>query len=237
MNQPPPRTADRSLAGIGMTSQRTRARMVERLREQGIVDVRVLEAMAAVPRHLFVEEALAHRAYEDTALPIGFGQTISQPYVVARMIEVLIAGRAQSGATGRELGKVLEVGTGCGYQAAVLAQLAAEVYSMERLRELLERARANLRALRLKNLRLAYGDGASGIEKAAPFDSIIVAAAAPQMPQALLQQLARGGRMILPLREPRADAQRLVLVERSRLGYTETALDPVRFVPLRPGKA
>ena len=237
MNQPPPRTADRSLAGIGMTSQRTRARMVERLREQGIVDVRVLEAMAAVPRHLFVEEALAHRAYEDTALPIGFGQTISQPYVVARMIEVLIAGRPQSGATGRELGKVLEVGTGCGYQAAVLAQLAAEVYSMERLRELLERARANLRALRLKNLRLAYGDGASGIEKAAPFDSIIVAAAAPQMPQALLQQLARGGRMILPLREPRADAQRLVLVERSRLGYTETALDPVRFVPLRPGKA
>jgi protein-L-isoaspartate(D-aspartate) O-methyltransferase len=237
MNQPPPRTADRSLAGIGMTSQRTRARMVERLREQGIVDVRVLEAMAAVPRHLFVEEALAHRAYEDTALPIGFGQTISQPYVVARMIEVLIAGRPQSGATGRELGKVLEVGTGCGYQAAVLAQLAAEVYSMERLRELLERARANLRALRLKNLRLAYGDGASGIEKAAPFDSIIIAAAAPQMPQALLQQLARGGRMILPLREPRADAQRLVLVERSRLGYTETALDPVRFVPLRPGKA
>jgi len=230
MSLPPPtRTAGRSAAGIGMTSQRTRARMVERLREQGIADVRVLEAMAAVPRHLFVEEALAHRAYEDTALPIGFGQTISQPYVVARMIEVLIQGR--------ELGKVLEVGTGCGYQAAVLAQLATEVYSMERLRELLERARANLRELRLKNLRLAYGDGASGIEKAAPFDSIIVAAAAPQMPQALLQQLARGGRMILPLREPRAEAQRLVLVERSRLGYAETALDPVRFVPLRPGKA
>jgi len=212
-----------------MTSQRTRARMVDRLREQGIVDERVLEAMAAVPRHLFVEEALASRAYEDTALPIGFGQTISQPFVVARMIEVLIHDR--------ELGRVLEVGTGCGYQAAVLASLAVEVYSIERIKELLERARANLRDLRLKNLRLAHGDGAAGLEKAAPFDSIILAAAAPRMPQALLPQLARGGRMILPLREPGAEAQRLVLVERSRLGYTETALDPVRFVPLQPGKA
>jgi len=219
----------RNIAGIGMTSQRTRARMVERLREQGIADERVLEAMAAVPRHLFVEEALASRAYEDTALPIGYGQTISQPFVVARMIEVLIQDR--------ELGKVLEVGTGCGYQAAVLASLAVEVYSIERIKELLERARANLRELRLKNLRLAHGDGAAGMEKAAPFDSIILAAAAPRMPQALLPQLARGGRMILPLREPGAEAQRLVLVERSRLGYAETALDPVRFVPLRPGKA
>ena len=219
----------RNIAGIGMTSQRTRARMVERLREQGIADERVLEAMAAVPRHLFVEEALASRAYEDTALPIGYGQTISQPFVVARMIEVLIQDR--------ELGKVLEVGTGCGYQAAVLASLATEVYSMERIKELLERARGNLRELRLKNLRLAHGDGAAGMEKAAPFDSIILAAAAPRMPQALLPQLARDGRMILPLREPGAEAQRLVLVERSRLGYAETALDPVRFVPLRPGKA
>ena len=219
----------RNLAGIGMTSQRTRARMVDRLREQGIMDARVLAAMAGVPRHLFVEEALASRAYEDTALPIGFGQTISQPFVVARMIETLI--------TQRELGKVLEVGTGCGYQAAVLASLAKEVYSIERIRELLDRARANLRELRLKNLRLAHGDGAAGLEKAAPFDSIIVAAAAREMPQALLRQLARGGRMILPLREPGAEAQRLVLVERSRLGYTEATLDPVRFVPLRAGKA
>jgi protein-L-isoaspartate(D-aspartate) O-methyltransferase len=219
----------RNVAGIGMTSQRTRARMVERLREQGIRDAGVLEAMAGVPRHLFVEEALASRAYEDTALPIGFGQTISQPYVVARMIEVL--------RQGRDLGKVLEVGTGCGYQAAVLASLAAEVYSIERIRELLERARANLRELRLKNLRLAHGDGAAGLEKAAPFDSIILAAAAPELPQALLRQLARGGRMILPLRKGAADAQRLILIERSALGYTETALDPVRFVPLRAGKA
>jgi protein-L-isoaspartate(D-aspartate) O-methyltransferase len=219
----------RNLAGIGMTSQRTRERMVERLREQGITNARVLAAMAGVPRHLFVEEALASRAYEDTALPIGFGQTISQPFVVARMIEVLLQDR--------ELGKVLEVGTGCGYQAAVLASLAKEVYSIERIRELLERARANLRELRLKNLRLAHGDGAAGLEKGAPFDSIIVAAAAREMPQALLRQLARGGRMILPLREAEADAQRLVLVERSRLGYTEATLDPVRFVPLRAGKA
>jgi len=226
MNAPRP---GRNLAGIGMTSQRTRARMVERLREQGIADERVLEAMAGVPRHLFVEEALASRAYEDTALPIGFGQTISQPYVVARMIEVLIRDR--------KLGKVLEVGTGCGYQAAVLAGLATEVYSIERIRELHERARANLRDLRLKNLRLAHGDGAAGLEKAAPFDSIILAAAAPEMPLALLHQLARGGRMILPLRERGADAQRLILVERSRLGYAETALDPVRFVPLKAGKA
>ena len=221
--------APRHVAGIGMTSQRTRERMVERLREQGAGGARVLAAMASVPRHIFVEEALASRAYEDSALPIGYGQTISQPYVVAHMITQLVRGR--------ELGKTLEVGTGCGYQAAVLAKLAAEVYSIERIRELLERARANLRELRLKNLRLAYGDGATGIEKAAPFDSIIVAAAAPQMPHALLQQLARGGRMILPLRGAKADAQRLVLVERSRLGYSETALDPVRFVPLQAGKA
>jgi len=226
LNAPRP---GRNLAGIGMTSQRTRARMVERLREQGITDDRVLEAMAGVPRHLFVEEALASRAYEDTALPIGFGQTISQPYVVALMIEFLIQERKP--------GKVLEVGTGCGYQAAVLASLATEVYSIERIRELLERARANLRELRLKNLRLAHGDGAAGLEKAAPFDSIIVAAAAPALPQALLRQLAPGGRMILPLRDGAADAQRLVLVERGARGYTETALDPVRFVPLRAGKA
>ena len=226
MNVPRP---GRSVAGIGMTSQRTRERMVERLREQGITDARVLQAMAGVPRHLFVEEALASRAYEDSALPIGFGQTISQPYVVARMIEILIRDR--------QLGKVLEVGTGCGYQAAVLASLAAEVYSVERIRELLERARDNLRDLRLKNLRLTHGDGAAGLEKTAPFDSIILAAAAPEMPQALLRQLAQGGRMILPLRDGPADAQRLILIERGARGYTETALDPVRFVPLKAGKA
>jgi len=217
----------RSLAGVGMTSQRTRARMVVRLRDEGIRDPRVLVAMEAVPRHVFVEEALAHRAYEDNALPIGFGQTISQPYIVARMIEELIRGR--------ELGRVLEVGTGCGYQAAVLAQLSAEVYSIERIRELLERARSNLRALRLSNLRLAYGDGNEGLEKAAPFDSIVVAAAAPAVPQALLRQLAPGGRMILPIRQAGA-SQRLALIEREVRGLVQTPLDPVRFVPLEAGK-
>ena len=220
----------RSLAGVGMTSQRTRARMIERLRAEGIRDERVLAAMGAVPRHLFIDEALASRAYEDTALPIGFGQTISQPYVVARMIEALAAGRT--------LGKVLEVGTGCGYQAAVLAQLAREVYSIERIKALLERARANLRDLRLSNLRLSHGDGALGLEKAAPFDAIIVAAAAPELPAALLQQLAPGGRMVLPLRSAAAprDAQRLALYERSARGITETVLEAVRFVPLETGK-
>lgn len=221
----------RRLAGIGMTSQRTRERMVDRLREQGIADERVLSAMASVPRHVFVEEALASRAYEDTALPIGLGQTISQPYVVAKMIESLRAG-------GRELGKVLEIGTGCGYQAAVLAQVAPEVYSIERIQALLDRARRNLLGLKLSNLRLTYGDGNLGIEKAAPFDSIIVAAAAPQVPQALLHQLAVGGRMILPLKTPKAGrgTQQLVLIERGPRGYTETAMDAVRFVPLETGK-
>lgn len=216
-----------SALGIGMTSQRTRTRMVERLRARGIADERVLAAMAQVPRHLFVEEALASRAYEDTALPIGFAQTISQPYVVARMIELVL-----SPGTPR---KALEVGTGCGYQAAVLSRIFAEVYSVERIRALLERARRNLLTLRLANLRLAHGDGYAGLERAAPFDAIVVAAAAPSVPQALLQQLAPGGKMILPLRAARG--QRLVLVERAARGFVEAELDPVRFVPMEAGKA
>lgn len=211
--------------GIGMTSQRTRERMVARLREKGIRDEAVLAAMASVPRHIFIEEALASRAYEDTALPIGFEQTISQPFVVARMIEAL---RAQ-----RPLGKVLEIGTGCGYQAALLARLAKEVYSVERIAGLLERARGNLRPLRLSNLRLVYGDGSLGLPEAAPFDGIIVAAAAPGIPDALLQQLAQGGRMIVPVG---SGDQALCLIERTATGLTEKWLDAVRFVPLRGGK-
>ena len=216
-------------AGIGMTSQRTRGRMVERLRASGIRDERVLNAMGSVPRHLFVEEALASRAYEDTALPIGFGQTISRPYVVARMLEALLAGR--------EPGKALEVGTGCGYQAAVLAAVFKEVYSIERIKGLLERARRNLFGLKLTNLRLAHGDGYAGLEKAAPFQAIVVAAAARSVPEALLRQLAPGGRMVLPLHANNGNSQRLVLIERNGRGFVECELDPVRFVPMEAGKA
>ena len=214
-----------STRGIGMTSQRTRDRMIARLREKGIVDETVLAAMREVPRHLFVEEAIASRAYEDTALPIGFEQTISQPYVVARMIAAL--------RVGDKLGRVLEVGTGCGYQAAVLAAIAREVYSMERIAALLEKARVNLRPLRLANLRLTYGDGAKGLPEAAPFDAIILAAATPDIPRALLDQLAPGGRLVAPVG---SDEQELVLVENRREGFVQTRLDAVRFVPLRGGK-
>jgi protein-L-isoaspartate(D-aspartate) O-methyltransferase len=215
----------RSPAGVGMTSQRTRARMIERLRERGIRDEQVLAAIAAVPRHLFVEEALASRAYEDIALPLGFSQTISQPYVVARMIELLREGRAG-------LGKTLEIGAGCGYQAAVLAQLTSEVYAVERIEPLLARAKLNLRAIKQFRVRLKYADGQQGIPEAAPFDTIIVAAAAQGVPPLLLQQLALGGRMLLPLGSA---SQQLVLIEKRAEGYVESRLDDVRFVPLLPG--
>ena len=215
---------NRHVAGIGMTSQRTRTRMTDRLREQGIRDEHVLAAIAAVPRHVFVEEALASRAYEDTALPLGFSQTISQPYIVARMIEVL--------RSGRELGKTLEIGAGCGYQAAVLAQLTDEVYAVERIEPLLAKAKLNMRAIQQFKVRLKHADGNLGLPEAAPFDTIIVAAAALRVPNALLQQLALGGRMLLPLG---AGDQYLLLVERRAEGYVETRLDSVRFVPLLSG--
>ncbi len=214
----------RVAAGVGMTSQRTRRRMIDRLREEGIRDERVLAAIAAVPRHLFVEEALASRAYEDSALPLGFSQTISQPFIVARMIEVL--------REGRELGKTLEIGAGCGYQAAVLAQLTSEVYAVERIEPLLAKAKLNLRAIQQFKVRLKYADGNLGLPEAAPFDTIIVAAAASSVPRALLQQLALGGKMLLPLG---TGDQFLLLVERRAEGYVETRLDSVRFVPLLSG--
>jgi len=212
--------------GVGLTSQRACDRMVARLHRQGIADERVLAAMSAVPRHAFVEEALASRAYGDDALPIGYEQFISRPYTVARMLEAARAGRA--------LGRVLEVGTGCGYQAAVLARLALEVYSVERLASLGERARANLRPLRIANLRLLHGDGYRGLPEVAPFDAIVVAAAAPEVPKALLDQLGRGGRLVIPVG---TDEQELRLFERAAAGVKERRLDGARFVPLKAGKA
>jgi protein-L-isoaspartate(D-aspartate) O-methyltransferase len=211
-------------SGIGMTSQRTRARMVERLRAQGIKDEVVLAAMGAVPRHIFVDEALASRAYDDVSLPIGFGQTISNPYTVARMCELL--------RNGGELGKVLEIGTGCGYQAAVLAKLAREVYSVERIAPLIAKSRQHLRELRLNNVRLKHADGSIGLKEVAPYDAIIMAAAATHVPQELLQQLTPGGRMVLPLG---SGEQRLCLLERTAQGVVETLLEPVKFVPLLLG--
>ena len=212
-------------SGIGMTSERTRARMVERLRAQGIKDNNVLTAMGMVPRHIFVDEALSIRAYEDSALPIGFGQTISSPYSVARMIEVLRGGA--------DLQRVLEVGTGCGYQAAILAKLAREVYSVERIATLLGRARRTIRELRIGNIKLKHGDGSVGLQDIAPFDGIILAAASPILPQALLEQLAEGGRMVLP--RGIGETQQMVLVERTAEGFQEKVLEMVHFVPLLPG--
>ncbi|MEO6146220.1 MAG: protein-L-isoaspartate(D-aspartate) O-methyltransferase [Sulfuriferula sp.] len=212
-------------SGIGMTSERTRARMVERLRAQGIKDNNVLTAMGMVPRHIFVDEALSIRAYEDSALPIGFGQTISSPYSVARMIEVLRAGA--------DMERVLEVGTGCGYQAAVLAKLAREVYSVERIATLLGRARRTIRELRIGNIKLKHGDGSIGLKDIAPFDGIILAAAIPVPPQALLEQLAVGGRMVLP--RGVGETQQMVLIERTSDGFQEKVLEMVHFVPLLPG--
>lgn len=212
--------------GIGMTSQRTRARLIERLREQGVQDELVLAAMNAVPRHIFVDEALASRAYDDVSLPLGFGQTISQPYIVARMIEIL--------RDGRSLSRILEVGTGCGYQAAVLGEVATEVYSVERVQPLYERAAGYLKELQVKNVMLRYADGNLGLPEKAPFDGIIMAAAATHVPRALLEQLAIGGRMVLPLG---AQEQYLCLIERDLKGYRETRLEAVKFVPLLLGKA
>ncbi|MEM5292861.1 protein-L-isoaspartate(D-aspartate) O-methyltransferase [Burkholderia sp. JPY481] len=213
---------------LALTSERVRERMVERLRANGVSDQRVLNAMAAVPRHMFVDPGLAAQAYEDAALPIGHHQTISKPSVVARMIELAAAGRA--------LNTVLEIGTGCGYQAAVLSQVAREVYSIERIKPLSERAKTNLRPLRIPNIRLHYGDGRLGLPSAAPFDAIVIAAAGLDVPQALLEQLAIGGRLVAPVGSQEGQSQVLTLVE--RLGpaqWRESRLDRVFFVPLKSG--
>ncbi len=212
-------------AGIGMTSARTRGRMIERLRTQGIQDEVVLAAMSSVPRHVFIDEALSSRAYDDVSLPIGHGQTISQPYIVARMTEIL--------RNGKQLGRVLEVGTGCGYQAAVLAQVAKEVYSVERIQPLYLRAKKQLFDLKLRNVNVRYADGTSGLSDGAPFEGIIMACAAPALSDALKEQLAVGGRMVLPIG---TQEQYLYLIERTEAGFRETRLDAVKFVPLLSGK-
>jgi protein-L-isoaspartate(D-aspartate) O-methyltransferase len=217
-------------SGFGLDAA-VRARMVRRLAEQGVVDAQVLAAMGAVHRHHFVDTALANMAYEDTSLPIGFGQTISKPNVVARMLELLQQGLHD--ASGR-LGRVLEIGTGCGYQAAVLSHLATEVYSMERLRGLHDKARENLRTLRLANVHLLFGDGMNGFAKGAPYAGIIAAAGGEAIPPAWTEQLAIGGRLVAPLQDA-SGAQALVVVDRTPQGIRQTLLEAVHFVPLKSG--
>jgi len=216
---------DRARAGIGMTSARTRDRLVTRLAEQGIADAAVLEQIRNVPRHLFVDEALATRAYEDTALPIGHGQTISQPYVVARMTAALIESSAPR--------KVLEVGTGCGYQTAVLAPLVGFVYSVERIRALLDRARALLRELDVRNVHLKHGDGFQGWAAHGPYDGILLAAAPRTIPASLLAQLVPGGRLVAPVGP--TGRQELVRIWRRGEIFETERLGLVSFVPLRKG--
>ena len=215
-------------AGIGMTSARTRERLVQRLREQGIKDALVLDRVRNVPRHLFVDEALSSRAYEDTALPIGFGQTISQPFVVARMTEALLFGA--------KLHNILEIGTGCGYQTAVLSALVTRISTVERLLPLLDRTKIRLKELGIKNVRFRHGDGAAGWKAHGPYDGIIVAAAPHAVPQALLEQLApNGGRLLLPVGPE--GAQELMRITRRDEHFLREKLGPVSFVPLVGGMA
>ena len=226
--QKPYSTAAAGAAGLGLDSQAVRTRMVQKLAAQGVTDSRVLAAMGLIERHRFVDSALVNQAYEDTSLPIGLGQTISKPNVVARMLELLV--KTSDG----KLGRVLEIGTGCGYQAALLAQLATEVYSIERLRGLHDRARDNLRPLRVANLHLLFGDGMAGYAKGAPYAAIIAAAGGEALPQAWLDQLAIGGRLVAPVQGANG-AQALVLVNKTARGITQTLLEAVHFVPLKSG--
>jgi protein-L-isoaspartate(D-aspartate) O-methyltransferase len=213
-----------------MDSAAVRASMVQKLAAQGVADPAVLRAMNAVERHRFVEPALVNQAYEDTSLPIGLGQTISKPNVVARMIELL-----RHGVPGK-MGRVLEIGTGCGYQAAVLCQLATEVYSIERLRGLHDKARENLRPLRLANLHLLFGDGMAGFAKGAPYAAIIAAAGGEAVPPAWLDQLAQGGRLVAPM-VTATGQQALVVIDKTSDGLKQTVLEAVHFVPLKSGIA
>jgi len=216
------------VTGMGLDSQAVRTRMVQKLAAQGVQDSRVLAAMGQVERHRFVDSALVNQAYEDTSLPIGLGQTISKPNVVARMLELLVKDR------NGKLGRVMEIGTGCGYQAALLAQLATEVYSIERLRGLHDKARDNLRPLRVGNLHLLFGDGMLGYAKGAPYAAIIAAAGGEALPQAWIDQLAIGGRLVAPV-QGASGTQALVVVDKTARGITQTLLEAVHFVPLKSG--
>ncbi len=216
---------DLRMSGIGMTSARTRDRLVQRLREQGISNLAVLERIRNVPRHIFVDEALSSRAYEDTALPIGFGQTISQPYIVARMTEALLEGAP--------LTNVLEVGTGCGYQTAVLAPLVEKLYTIERIEPLIERARQRIKELELRNVRFRHADGSAGWKAHAPYDGILVAAAPLTVPELLLQQLKVGGRLVVPIGAE--GEQELVRFTRKEQRIERQSLGQVAFVPLLGG--
>jgi protein-L-isoaspartate(D-aspartate) O-methyltransferase len=229
----PPAAATLSPSGVGLDSQAVRARMVQKIGAEGVRDARVLAAMNTVERHRFVDSALVNQAYEDTSLPIGLGQTISKPSVVARMIELLLGA---PGAAGGRLGRVLEVGTGCGYQAAVLSQVAGEVYSIERLRGLHDRARENLRAFRLANVHLLFGDGMAGFAQGAPYAGIIAAAGGEAVPATWTDQLAEGGRIIAPMVMANRQ-QALVVVEKKAGRLSQTILESVHFVPLKSGIA
>jgi protein-L-isoaspartate(D-aspartate) O-methyltransferase len=219
-----------------MASDAVRARMVQRLAAQGIADGRVLRAMGSVERHLFVDSALVNQAYEDTSLPIGLGQTISKPNVVARMIELLLGAPALANKPGERLGRVLEIGTGCGYQAAVLGQVATEVYSIERLRGLHERARSNLRPFRLATVHLLLGDGMVGYAKGAPYAGIIAAAGGEAVPEAWVTQLGVGGRLVAPTQSA-TGGQALVVIDKTARGLERRILEAVHFVPLKSGIA
>ncbi len=219
--------------GVGLDSGAVRSRMVSKLAGQGISDEQVLAAMATVERHRFVDSALVNQAYEDTSLPIGLGQTISKPNVVARMIELLLGGKK---GTDGKLGRVLEIGTGCGYQAAVLSHVASEVYSIERLRGLHDKARENLRAFRLANVHLLFGDGMAGFAKGGPYAGIIAAAGGDAIPPAWVEQLAVGGRIVAPM-VTQAGKQALVVLEKTPREMKQTVLEAVHFVPLKSGIA
>lgn len=219
--------------GVGLDSADVRRRMVDRLRESGLTSARVLDTLASIPRHRFIDAALVTQAYEDTSLPIGHGQTISKPSVVARMIEILMDGA--NARASESLGRVLEIGTGCGYQAAVLSALARSVVSVERLKPLHDKARELLSPMRSGNLRLVYGDGMLGHAPNAPYDSIISAAGGDSLPQAWLDQLAVGGRLVSPVRQSGTDRQMLVIVDRTERGYEHRVNETVKFVPLKSG--